>query len=95
MKPVALSYFTCLAVISSGCTNMTVEEVGSFKLNGETYVIKSTTPGRTPEANAREQATYSVKVKGGTATCDGSTSDCRTATERKIRELESDEGAYG
>jgi len=74
---------------------MTVEEVGSFKLNGETYVIKSTTPGDTPEANAREQAVYSVKVKGGTVYCDGSTSDCKAAAERKIQALESDEGAYG
>ena len=58
-------------------------------------MIKSTTPGNVPEANAREQATYSVKVKGGTAYCDGSTSDCRAAAEQKIREIESDEGAYG
>lgn len=95
MRIVALFFFLTGSVIVAGCTTMTVEDVGSFKLKGQTYVIKSTTPANTSEADARENATYSVKVKGGTAQCDGSTEDCKAAARYKIQSLESDEGAYG
>ena len=95
MRSIALPICILGSAMSIGCTDTTVEDVGSFSLNGQNYVIKSSTPGNATEATAREQATYSVKVKGGTVTCDGSTSDCKAAAQRKIQELESDEGAYG
>ena len=93
MQPVSLFFVICLSALTAGCTNATVEDVGTFGHAGETYVIQSTTPGKTSEANSREQAVYSVEVAGEKVICNGSTSDCRAVTVERLLELEETEGS--
>ena len=93
MRLFALSFGASLLAVAVSCTDTTVEDVGTFKITGQTYVIQSTTPGNSSEANARDQAVYSAKFKDEKLICNGSTSDCRAVTEQRLRDLESDEAA--